>query len=70
MFVEFDAFDDLIASCVDFIKDVPANNRVNCLSLSSSEVVHGAISLVYSFRLAILSRNRDTEMFHVLIVPS
>lgn len=40
MFVEFDALDDLVASCIDFIEDVSADNRVHGLSLSRSEVIH------------------------------
>ena len=57
MLVEFDAFDDLVASCVDFVEDVPADNCVNGLSLSWSEIVHRAICFVNSFGLTILYRN-------------
>lgn len=40
MFVEFDALDYLVASCIYFVENVSANNRVNGLSLSRSEVIH------------------------------
>lgn len=70
MFVEFYALDDLVASCIDFIEDVSADNRVNSLSLSRSEVIHWAICFVNSFGLTILYRYRNTVMFQVLIVPS
>ena len=40
MFVEFDALDDLVASCIDFVEDVSADNRIDSLSLSRSEVVN------------------------------
>lgn len=53
MLVEFDTFDDLVGLSIDMVEDVPADDCVDSLVLSSSNAVDRPTCFVHCFGFAI-----------------
>jgi hypothetical protein len=70
MFLEFDTFDDFVCVSVNLVKDIPSDYRVNCFILAPPQTVHGTTRLVNCLGFTVLSSNKSTEIFQVLMVPS
>lgn len=70
MLVEFDTFDDLVGLSIDMVEDVPADDCVDSLVLSSSDAVDRPTCFVHCFGFAILNELTVTLTFHVRMVPS
>lgn len=70
MLFEFYALDDFISDSVDMVENATTNDCIDCFIIALADSVHRTTCFECCFRLSVLNRKNDTEMFQVLIVLS